>query len=98
MEGRECLMRDCMAWREEDCNLIRWAGTGLTPFEQKLRNVAPLMYRSLLDLVKIMKDTSQGCGKCGPDLWNYAQAVRSNLLDELIRLELAEVGIKEMNS
>jgi hypothetical protein len=91
-------MKDCMAWRKEDCNLIRRAGESLTPFEQNLRNAAPLMYRSLLDLVKIMEDTSQGCGKCGPDLWDYAQSVRSNLLDEMIRLELAEVGIKEMNS
>jgi hypothetical protein len=94
MAGRECLMKDCMAWREEDCNLIRRAGESLTPFEQKLRNVAPLMYRSLLDLVKIMEDTSKGCGKCGPELWNYAQEVRSSLLDELIKSELAEAGIK----
>jgi uncharacterized protein (TIGR00106 family) len=91
--GRACLMKDCMAWREEDCNLIRQAGESLTPFEHKLRNAAPLMYRSLLDLVRIMEDTSKGCGKCGPDLWNYVQEVRSNLLDELIKSELAEVGI-----
>jgi hypothetical protein len=66
MVGIECLMKDCMAWREEDCNLIRQTGESLTPFEQKLRNAAFLMYRSLLDLVKIMEDISQGCGKCGP--------------------------------
>jgi hypothetical protein len=53
-------MKDCMAWREGDCNLIRRAGESLTPFEHNLRNAAPLMYRSLLDLVKIMEDTSQG--------------------------------------
>jgi hypothetical protein len=27
-------------------------------------------------------------------MWNYAQEVRSNLLDELIKSELAEAGIK----
>jgi len=65
-----------------------------SPFEQKLRSAAPLMYRSLLDLVKIMEDTSKDCGKCGPELRNYAQEVRASLLDELIKAELAEAGIK----
>jgi len=52
------------------------------------------MYRSLLDLVKIMEETSKDCRKCGPELWNYAQEVRASLLDELIKSELAEAGIK----
>ena len=65
-----------------------------SPFEQKLRNAAPLMYRSLLDLVKIMEGTSKDCGKCGPELWNYTQEVRASLLDELIKAELDEAGIK----
>jgi hypothetical protein len=65
-----------------------------SPLEQKLRNAAPLMYRSLLDLVKIMEDTSKDCGKCGPELWNYAKEVRACLLDGLIKAELAEAGIK----
>jgi hypothetical protein len=52
------------------------------------------MYRSLLDLAKVMEDTSKDCRKCGPKLWNYAQEIRSSLLDELIRAELAEAGIK----
>jgi hypothetical protein len=52
------------------------------------------MYRSLLDLARIMEETSRDCGKCGPELWNYAQEVRACLLDELIAAELAEAGIK----
>jgi hypothetical protein len=52
------------------------------------------MYRSLLDLVKIMEGTSKDCGKCGPELWNYAQEIRTGLLDDLIKAELAEAGIK----
>jgi hypothetical protein len=98
MAGKECLRNDCMAWRDEDCNLIQRASEIPTPFECKLRDAAPLMYRSLLDLVKIMEDTSKSCGKCGPDLWNYAQEVRSSLLDKLIRSELAEAGIKGNDS
>jgi hypothetical protein len=92
--GRECLLEGCMAWKEENCRLIPWSGESQSPLEQKLRNAAPLMYRSLLDLVKIMEETSKDCGKCGPELWNYAQEVRESLLDELIKAELAEAGIK----
>ncbi|MDD4653173.1 MAG: hypothetical protein PHQ34_13215, partial [Methanothrix sp.] len=94
MAGRECLRNECMAWKSEDCSLIpRSDGKSQTQFELKLRDAAPLMYRSLLDLVRIMEDTSKGCSKCGPDLWNYAQEIRSGLLDELIKSELAELGI-----
>ena len=42
----------------------------------------------------VMEDISKDCGKCGPDLWNYAQEVRAGLLDDLIKAELAEAGIK----
>ena len=94
MAGRECLLDGCIAWREETCRLIPRAGESKSPFEQKLRSAAPLMYRSLQDLVKIMEDTSKDCRKCGPELWNYAQEVRASLLDELIKAELAEAGIK----
>lgn len=94
VDGRLCLQDGCMAWLEGRCSLIRPLAGGLTPFEQKLKGAAPLMYRSLLDLVRVMEDTSKDCGKCGPDLWNYAQEARANLLDELIRSELAEAGIK----
>ena len=94
MAGRECLLEGCIAWREENCMLIPHARESKSPFEQMLRSAAPLMYRSLLDLIKIMEDTSKNCGKCGPELWNYAQEVRASLLDELIKAELAEAGIK----
>ena len=57
-------------------------------------NAAPLMYRSLLDLVRIMEGSSKDCSKCGPDLWNYAQQIRAGILNELIQSELAEAGIK----
>lgn len=83
-----------MAWKDENCRLIPSTVESQSPFEQKLRNASPLMYRSLLDLVKIMEETSKDCQKCGPELWSYAQEVRANLLDELIKAELAEAGIK----
>jgi len=94
---RECLQEGCVAWRQSDCSLIL-GRVGSSAFERQLMNAAPLMYRSLLDLVRIMEGSSQDCGKCGPDLWNYAQQIRSSLLNELIRSELAEVGIKAENS
>ncbi len=93
VDGRVCLQEDCMAWLEDGCCLIRPGGSG-SAFEQKLKAAAPLMYRSLLDLVRIMEETSRDCTRCGPELWNYAQEARASLLDELIRSELAEAGIK----
>jgi hypothetical protein len=57
-------------------------------------NVAPLMYRALLDMVRIMEETAPDCRKCGPELFSFAQQLRAGLLDELISSELAEVGIK----
>jgi hypothetical protein len=93
--GRLCLMEDCMGWEAGRCNLVCLTPPGSTsPFEQKLRSAAPLMYRSLLDLVRIMEESSKDCQKCGPDLWNYAQVVRTSLLDELTKAELAELGIR----
>ena len=94
VEGRVCLQEDCMAWLEGGCCLIRPASGAASAFEQKLKAAAPLMYRSLLDLVRIMEETSRDCTRCGPELWNYAQEARASLLDELIRSELAEAGIK----
>lgn len=96
--ARECLREGCLAWRQGDCRLLSLAAEGPSGFDLLLRNAAPLMYRSLLDLVKFMEETSGECRKCGPDLWNYAQQVRGGLLDELIRSELAEVGIKSDTS
>jgi hypothetical protein len=91
--GRECLDEGCMAWRQGDCGLISRSGI-LSPFELKLQDAAPLMYRSLLDLVRILEESSKDCGKCGPDLWNYAQQIRAGLLNELIGAELAGAGIR----
>jgi hypothetical protein len=91
--ARECLRKDCMAW-EAGCRLIAGRREVKSPFEEKLRSAAPLMYRTLVDLVRIMEETSRSCGKCGPDLWNSAQEVRAGLLDDLIAAELAEVGIR----
>ena len=90
--ARECIDERCMAWREGDCRLIQ-GSSGLSPFEVKLQEAAPLMYRSLLDLVRILEESSKDCGKCGPDLWNYAQQIRAGLLNELIGAELAAAGI-----
>ena len=93
VDGRVCLQEGCMAWLEGGCSLIQSDGGG-SAFEQKLKAAAPLMYRSLLDLVRIMEETSRDCPRCGPELWNYAQETRASLLDELIRSELAGAGIK----
>ncbi|MCK9440148.1 MAG: hypothetical protein M0Q13_01830 [Methanothrix sp.] len=91
--ARECLQEDCLAWRQKACRLIP-DRNGPGAFEQELRNAAPLMYRSLLDMVAIMEETAQDCRKCGPELFSFAQQLRAGLLDELISSELAEVGIK----
>ncbi len=93
--ARECLAEGCLAWGDLGCRLIPRKVEISGPFEQKLQSAAPLMYRTLLDLVKVMEEASRDCPKCGPDLWNYVQEVRASLLDELIRAELAEIGIRE---
>ena len=90
---RECLKEDCMAWRRGDCSLILQSGC-ISPFENKLIESGPLMYKFLVEFVKIMEDALSECPKCGPELWSYAQNVRASLLDELIAAELAEVGIR----
>ena len=91
---RLCIAEGCMAWGNDGCRLIISRTPAEGPFEQKLRNAAPLMYRSLLDLVKVMEEASRDCPHCGPELWNYAQEVRANLMDDLIKAELAEAGIR----
>jgi len=91
--ARECLQEDCLAWGQKACRLILDRNHP-SAFEQELMNAAPLMYRSLLDMVRIMEETAQDCRKCGPELFSFAQQLRAGLLDELISSELAEVGIK----
>ncbi len=95
MAGKDCLLEHCIAWKKETCRLIPQSQGSESLFDQKLRKSAPLMYRALLDLVSIMENTSKDCGKCGPELWNYAQEVRTSVLDELIKAQLAEAGIRE---
>jgi|WetSurMetagenome_2_1015567.scaffolds.fasta_scaffold666712_1 hypothetical protein len=68
LAGKECLQEECMAWRKDDCSLIRLPAKSQGPFEQKLKRAAPLMYRSLLDLARVMEDPSKDCRKCGPKL------------------------------
>lgn len=94
---RQCVAEGCMAWENGECKLIVSRIASLGPFEQKLRNASPLMYRSLLELVRVMEEASKDCTKCGPELWNYAQEIRANLLDDLIKAELAEAGIRANN-
>jgi hypothetical protein len=91
--ARECLQEDCLAWRQRACSLIL-DRSHPSAFEQELMNAAPLMYRSLLDMVRIMEETAQDCRKCGPELFSFAQQLRAGLLDELISSEMAEVGIR----
>jgi len=92
--ARLCLLDECTAWEDlRGCMLIPTApGECLSPFDQKLRETAPLMYRTLLDLVGVMEEASRDCQRCGPELWNYAQEVRRSLLDEMTkaRLDLQE--------
>jgi hypothetical protein len=87
--NRLCLSGECMAWHEpRGCALISTAMSAESPFDCKLRELAPLMYRTLVDLVGIMEETSRECNRCGPELWNYAQEVRRSLLDELTKAQL----------
>ncbi len=90
--ARECLRDGCLAWMKDECRLI--PTTEGSSFQKKLEQATPFMYRSLLDLVNIMENASRDCSRCGPEMWNYAQEVRAGLLDELIKAELAEVGVK----
>jgi hypothetical protein len=91
--ARDCLQDGCLGWLQGDCHLIPRPQSE-SAFEQKVRMAAPLMYRTLLDLVRVMEEASENCKRCGPELWNHAQDLRTSLLDELIRAELAESGIR----
>jgi hypothetical protein len=41
-----------------------------------------------------MEETSKDCRNAGLSFGNYAQEIRSSLLDDLTKSELAEAGIK----
>lgn len=88
--ARLCLLDDCAAWEDlRGCLMIPLVpGECLSLFDQKLREAAPLMYRTLLDLVEAMEEASRDCQRCGPELWNYAQEVRGSLLDGLTKARL----------
>ena len=88
--ARLCLLDECTAWEDLRGCLLIPADHGECPssFDQKLGEAAPMMYRTLLDLVEVMEEASRDCNRCGPELWNYAQEVRRSLLDELTKARL----------
>ncbi len=87
--ARGCLQAGCMAWDEPGggCRLIVSEKAAST-FDERLRQAAPLLYGSLLDLVRVMEERARECDACGADLWDYAQEVRRSFLDELIEAQL----------
>jgi len=86
--ARACLRAGCMAWDDPGggCRLIvpEKAASG---FDERLRQAAPLMYGSLLDLVRVMEERARECDACA-DLWDYAAEVRRSFLDELVEAQL----------
>ncbi|HII07215.1 MAG TPA: hypothetical protein HA349_07875 [Methanotrichaceae archaeon] len=91
---RTCLRQSCMAWDDPGgCKLISPEKYAASSFDARLRQAAPLMYGSLLDLVSVMEVRARECEVCGPDLWDYAQEVRRSFLDDLIEAQL-KVGVK----
>lgn len=89
--ARACLQAGCMAWEEAGaggvCRLIP-TKEAASAFDARLREAAPLLYASLLDLVRVMEERGRECDACGPDLWDYAAEVRRAFLDELIEAQL----------
>lgn len=86
--ARGCLEAGCMAWDDAGggCRLIV-PEKAASPFDEKLRQAAPLLYGSLLDLVRVMEEQARESDACA-DLWDYAQEVRRSFLDELIEVQL----------
>ncbi|HOI68339.1 MAG TPA: hypothetical protein PLN41_01160 [Methanothrix sp.] len=85
--ARACLLGGCMAWDGAGgCRLIP-AGAEASGFDARLRQAAPLLYGSLLDLVRVMEERARECDACA-DLWDYAQEVRRSFLDDLIEAQL----------
>ncbi len=87
--ARACLQAGCMAWDDPGggCRLIVFEKAAST-FDERLRQAAPLLYGSLLDLVRVMEERAQECDACGAELWDYAQEVRGSCLDELVEAQL----------
>jgi len=86
--ARGCLQAGCMAWDEPGggCRLIVSEKAAST-FDERLRQAAPLLYGSLLDLVRVMEGRAREYDACA-DLWDYAQEVRRSFLDDLIEAQL----------
>jgi hypothetical protein len=87
--ARACLQAGCMAWDEPGggCRLIPSTKEAASTFDARLRQVAPLLYGSLLDLVRVMEERARESDACA-DLWDYAQEVRRSFLDDLIEAQL----------
>ena len=87
--ARGCLQAGCMAWDEPGggCRLIPSREEAASTFDSRLRQAAPLLYGSLLDLVRVMEERARECDACA-DLWDYAQEVRRSFLDELVEAQL----------
>jgi len=87
--ARACLRAGCMAWEEPvgGCSLIPPEREAASPFDARLREAAPLLYGSLLDLVRVMEERAREYDACS-DLWDYAQEVRRSFLDDLIEAQL----------
>lgn len=87
--ARSCLRAGCMAWDDPGggCRLIVSEKAASTS-DERLREAAPLLYVSLLDLIRVMEERAQECDACGAELWDYAQEVRRSFLDELIEAQL----------
>jgi hypothetical protein len=78
-----------MAWDDPGggCRLIPPKMAAASTFDARLRQAAPLLYGSLLDLVRVMEERGRECDACA-DLWDYAAEVRRSFLDELVEAQL----------
>ena len=87
--ARGCLQAGCMAWDDPGggCRLIPSTKEAASAFDERLRQAAPLLYGSLLDLVRVMEARARESDACA-DLWDYAQEVRRSFLDDLIEAQL----------
>ncbi len=89
--ARACLLAGCMAWDGAGgCRLIP-AGAEASGFDARLREAAPLLYGTLLDLVRVMEERAWECDACA-DLWDYAAEVRRS--SRRARRGAAEGGVK----
>jgi len=71
--ARSCLQAGCMAWDEPGggCRLIVSEKVA-SAFDARLREAAPLLYGSLLDLVRVMEERARESDACGAELWDLS--------------------------